>query len=72
MVVMAAVFYTMLKRNINNFPAYLFCGQLLFNFMNMATTQSIFSIMSNAALLKKTYVPKYLFTIACVISCHVD
>lgn len=72
MVVMSVVFSTMFKRNIDNFPVYLFCGQLLFNFMNTATTQSQFSITSNAALLKKTYVPKYLFTVAKVTSCLVD
>lgn len=72
MVVMSIVFSTMFKRNVDNFPVYLFCGQLLFNFMNTATTQSIFSVTSNAALLKKTYVPKYLFTVAKVTSCLVD
>lgn len=72
MVVMSIVFSTMFKRNIQNFPVYLFCGQLLFNYMNTATTQSIFSITGNAALLKKTYVPKYLFTMARVTSCLLD
>ena len=72
MVVMTVVFSTMFKRNIENFPVYLFCGQLLFNFMNTATTQAQFSITGNAALLKKTYVPKYLFTLARVTSCLVD
>lgn len=72
MTVMSVVFSTMFKRNIENFPVYLFCGQLLFNFMNTATTQSCYSISSNAALLKKTYVPKYLFTLAKVTSSMVD
>ena len=34
MCVMTVVFSTMFKRNIENFPVYLFCGQLLFNYMN--------------------------------------
>ncbi|MBQ8622549.1 MAG: ABC transporter permease [Oscillospiraceae bacterium] len=72
MAVMTVVFSTMFKRNIENFPVYLFCGQLLFNYMNTATSQSTFSITSNAALLKKTYVPKYLFTLARVTSGLVD
>lgn len=72
MVVMSVVFSTMFKRNIENFPVYLFCGQLLFNYMNNTSTQSIFSITGNAALLKKTYVPKYLFTMARVTSGLVD
>lgn len=72
MSVMSVVFSTMFKRNIENFPVYLFCGQLLFNFMNTSTTQSCFSISGNAALLKKTYVPKYLFTVAKITSALVD
>lgn len=72
MTVMSVVFSTMFKRNIENFPVYLFCGQLLFNFMNTATTQSCFSVSGNAALLKKTYVPKYLFTLAKITSALVD
>ncbi len=72
MVVMTVVFSTMFKRNIENFPVYLFCGQLLFNFMSNSTHQAIFSITGNASLLKKCYVPKYIFTVARVTSGLVD
>lgn len=72
MVVMTIVFSTMFSRNIENFPVYLFCGQLLFNFMSNSTHQAIFSVSGNAALLKKTYVPKYLFTVAKITSGLVD
>lgn len=72
MTVMSVVFSTMFKRNIDNYPVYLFCGQLLFNFMNTSTTQACFSISGNASLLKKTYVPKYMFTLAKVTSSMVD
>lgn len=72
MIVMTIVFSKMFRRSIENFPVYLFCGQLLFNFMNTATYQAIFSITGNSALLKKTYVPKYIFTLAKVTGCLVD
>ena len=72
MIVMTIVFSTMFNRNIENFPVYLFCGQLLFNFMNSSTHQAIFSITSNAALLKKTYVPKFIFTVSKITSGMVD
>ena len=72
MTVMAIVFSTMFSRNIENFPVYLFCGQLLFNFMNNSTHQAISSITGNASLLKKTYVPKYIFTVARITSGMVD
>jgi len=72
MVVMSIVFSTMFKQRVENFPVYLFCGQLLFNFMNQTTHQALFSVTSNSALLKKTYVPKYLFTVARVTSGLID
>jgi len=72
MVVMTIVFSAMFSRNIENFPVYLFCGQLLFNYMNNSTHQAISSISGNAALLKKTYVPKYIFTMSKITSGLVD
>lgn len=72
MIVMAIVFSAMFSRNIENFPLYLFCGQLLFNFMNQSTHQAISSITGNSAMLKKTYVPKYIFTVARITSGMVD
>jgi len=72
MIVMTIVFSSMFSRNIENFPVYLFCGQLLFNFMNSSTHQATASITGNASMLKKTYVPKYIFTVAKVTSCAVD
>ena len=72
MIVMTIVFSTMFNGNIENFPVYLFCGQLLFSFMNSSTSQAIFSITGNSALLKKTYVPKYIFTISKITSGTVD
>ena len=72
MIVMTVVFSTMFKRNIDNFPVYLFCGQLLFNYMNTSTHQAIFSISGNASLIKKTYLPKYIFTVAKITSGLVD
>lgn len=72
MLVMTVVFSTMFQRSIENFPVYLFTGQILFNFMNQSTHQALGSISANAALLKKTYVPKYIFTFSKITSGLVD
>ena len=72
MIVMTVVFSTMFSRNIENFPVYLFCGNLLFNYMSNTTKQSIHTITCNSMLLKKTYLPKYLFTTAKTTSGMVD
>ena len=72
MVVMVIVFSTMFKRKIPNFPVYLICGNILFSFMREATTKSMTSVIENASLLKKTYVPKYIFTLSKVTSSMVN
>lgn len=72
MIVMSVVFNTMFARRVEHFPVYLFCGQLLFNFMNNSTHQAIHSITANAPLLKKTYVPRYIFTVSKITSGMVD
>lgn len=72
MVIMTIVFSSMFNRQIENFPVYLFTGKLLFDYMNGSTHQAIYSITGNAALLKKTYVPKYIFTVAKITSGLID
>lgn len=72
MVVMTVVFSTMFSRDIENFPVYLFCGQLLFSAMNNTTHGAINSINHSASLLKKTYIPKYIFTLADITSGMID
>ena len=72
MIIMTIVFSTMFSRNIENFPVYLFTGKMLFDFMSTSTNQAMTSVTGNAALLKKTYVPKYIFTLSKVTSCMVD
>jgi lipopolysaccharide transport system permease protein len=72
MIIMTIVFSAMFKRNIENYPVYLLTGKALFDFTTTATTQAMTSVTGNASLLKKTYVPKYIFTLSKVTSCMVD
>ena len=69
MTVQALVFSTMFRRNVEHFPVYLISGQLLFSYMNGSTHQALGSIVANAELLKKTYIPKYIFVLSRVSSC---
>lgn len=73
MTIMAIVFSQMFKRdNIPNYPVYLMSGQVLFNFMNQSSHQALGSIVGNASLLKKTYLPKYVFVVSRVTSGLID
>ena len=72
MIVLTVVFSTFFKRDISNFPVYLLSGQIVFNFFSAMTKISCSTIIENASLIKKTYVPKYIFVFARVTSGFVD
>lgn len=72
MVVLVIVFSHMFRAGISNFPVYLLCGQICFQFMTQSTNLAMASICGNAALLKKVYVPKYIFSLAKTSSGLVD
>ena len=72
MMVMVIVFSNLFRFDIPNFPLYLISGQVIFSFMVEATNMSVSSITGNATLLKKTYVPKYIFTLSKVGSSLVN
>jgi ABC-2 type transport system permease protein len=71
MCVMTIVFSYMFRNNIENFPLYLICGQTLWTFFNEATNMSMESILANGSLIKKVYIPKYIFPISRVMSSFV-
>lgn len=63
MLVMTAVFSKFFRFDIPNYPVYLLSAQLLFTFFNEATTSAMGSVLFSAPLIKKVYVPKYIFPI---------
>lgn len=72
MIVLSVVFSNIFKFDIENFPLYLLSGQIVFNFFNESTTSAMSSIIVNASLIKKIYVPKYLFVISRIISSFIN
>ena len=72
MIILSVVFSNIFKFDIENFPLYVLSGQVIFNFFNDATTSSMTAIINNAALLKKIYVPKYLFVLARIFSSFIN
>lgn len=67
MTVMSIVFSTMFKTDIPNFPMYLITGQVLFSFFSEATNMAMVSIIENGELIKKVYIPKYMFPLSKII-----
>lgn len=71
MTVMTIVFSYMFRFDIPNFPLYLICGQTLWTFFNESTNMSMYSVLQNGALIKKVYIPKFIFPISRVMSSFV-
>lgn len=72
MSVQYVVFSTLFKSDIPNFALYLLIGIVCFNFFNEASTMALTSIVGNAALITKVYVPKYIYPVSRVLSSTVN
>jgi len=72
MVVVTTVFSYMFRFDIENYPIYLLSGQLMYNFYSESTNFAMNSIISNASLIRKVHVPKYIFPLAKVLSSFVN
>ena len=68
MMVQYVVFSTLFKSDIENYPVYLLIGIVFFNFFSEAVNMGMTSIMNNASLIKKVYMPKYIYPISRVAS----
>jgi len=68
MIVLSIVFSTLFDSDIDNFPVYMLCGYLIFQFFSMSTMQALGSIVHSAHLISKVYLPKYIVTISTIIS----
>ena len=68
MCVMSYVFSTIFQSSVPNFPLYLICGQTLWNFFNESTNMAMFSVLQNGTLIKKVYIPKFIFPLSRVLS----
>lgn len=75
MVVLSVVFGNIFgKRSaeIVCYPVWMFTGRMLFDFFRAATVQSMTSFRRNAAIIKKVYVPKYMYPLSSIFSTFVN
>ena len=63
MLVITTVFGKLLKIQVDNFATYYIVGFAIWNFFSEATSSSISSILTSAPLIKKVYIPKYIFPV---------
>ncbi len=71
MTIMTLVFSRVFRYDMANYPLYLICGQTLFSFFNESTNRAMYSVIDNGPLIKKVYIPKFIFPISKVLSSFV-
>lgn len=72
MSVQYVVFSTLFKSDIPNYSVYLLSGIVFFNFFNEAVSTGMTSITGNASLIKKVYMPKYIYPVSRILSSLVN
>jgi len=72
MLVLTMVFSLLFSNQITNFPVYLLSGKLIFNFFSESTNSAMNSIIGGAGIIRKVYVPKYIFPVSRVLSSMVN
>ena len=70
--VLNAVFSHVFRYNVDNFALFLISGQTLYTFFSESTSSAIFSIVEASSLIKKVYIPKYIFPIEKVLFSFVN
>lgn len=72
MLIQYFVFSTIFKSDVPNFAAYLIIGTVMFNFFSEACGMALSSIVGNASLITKVYMPKYIYPLTRVMSSVVN
>lgn len=72
MAVQYAVFSTLFKSDTPNYPLYLLTGVVFFSFFSEACSTGLGAITANASLVKKVYIPKYVYPISKTLSSLVN
>lgn len=71
MLVLALVFGTFYGKSDKTFPVYILTGRLLYTFFSNSTKAAMKSIRSNSGMIKKVYVPKYIYPLSSILSNYV-
>lgn len=66
------VFSTLFQSSIPNFVVYLLTGIICFNFFSEASNMCLMSIIGNATLINKVYVPKYIYPFSRTLSSGIN
>ncbi|EGC01228.1 MULTISPECIES: ABC transporter permease [Ruminococcus] len=65
--VLTIVFGTFFGKDDKTFPVYILTGRLLYSFFSTGTKSAMKSIRQHAGMIKKVYVPKYIYPLSSVL-----
>ncbi len=71
MLVLVLVFSGLLGKGKQDYAVYVLSGRLIFSFFQNATRSALKSVRGHASMIKKVYVPKYMYPLSNVISGYV-
>ena len=72
MIVQYIVFSNLFRFDIPYYPVYLLSGIVVFNYFSEACGMALSSIIGNATLITKVYVPKYIYPLTRILSSLVN
>lgn len=71
MIVLTLVFSNLLGKGTKDFPVYILTGRLLYSYFSGATKAALKSVRANSGMIKKVYVPKYMYPLSGILSNYV-
>lgn len=72
MTVQYVIFSQLFKSDIDNYVVYILSGMVVFNFFNEGVSVALVSIVGNAPLITKVYLPKYVYPVTRVLSSGIN
>ena len=67
MIVLTIVFGTLFGNKDRTFHVYILTGRLLYSYFSNSTSRALKSVRANAGMIKKVYVPKYIYPLSSVL-----
>lgn len=71
MIVLTIVFSSLRESTMEHFPVYILCGRLLYAYFSNGTKLALKSIRRNSSMIRKVYVPKYIYPLSSSISGYI-
>ena len=71
MLVLTLVFQNVLGKTIPYFPVFVLCGRLLYSYFSNGTKLALKSIRRNSSMIRKVYVPKYIYPLSSSLSGYI-